>query len=193
MDKPVIFALVLKEAIDHNAFEYLLSLTTKERQEYISRFRFKRDKDMALIGDMLAKYAILLLFGEKDIQVSRGDRGKPYVRNRQGIFFNVSHSHGCVVCAVYDKPVGIDVEKIRDINWESIAQHAFTKRELEFLYLKPEEDRQRYFYEIWTAKESFLKLKGGGIFDMHEDIEDNCILINMNQIEGYVGSCCIYN
>ena len=41
-----------------------------------------------------------------------GKNGKPMTN---GCYFNISHSHGLVACAVSDVPVGIDVEKIRPV------------------------------------------------------------------------------
>ena len=44
--------------------------------------------------------------------IAREARGKPYFPSRPDICFNLSHSHGAAVCALHDRPVGIDVEKL---------------------------------------------------------------------------------
>ncbi len=78
---------------------------------------------------------------------------KPVSENK---YFNISHSHGFVVFVMDDVPVGIDVEKIRDVKNDLIE------------YISNEEDK-RYihdnisFYEIWTSKEAILKAFGSGL------------------------------
>ena len=68
------------------------------------------------------------------------DVGKPYFPSRPDICFNLSHSHGAAVCALHDKPVGIDVEKLRPA----------PRRLADGL-----EDEA--FFRLWTAKEATIK------------------------------------
>jgi 4'-phosphopantetheinyl transferase len=59
------------------------------------------------------------------------------------------------------QPVGIDVERVREANLR-VAQR-FHPRELERIMQTPSPERDGAFFEIWTAKESFLKAVGVGI------------------------------
>lgn len=72
--------------------------------------------------------------------------GKPYFPDRRDICFNLSHSHGAAVCAVHDRSVGVDIEKLRRA----------PKR------LAGEMD-DLAFFRLWTAKEASVKRDGKGI------------------------------
>ncbi len=90
--------------------------------------------------------------------------GKPFLLSHNGIKFNVSHSGDYVVCAISSTEIGIDVEKIRDINCIQIANRFFTTEENN--YLNNTQNRQNIvenFYEIWTLKESLVKAIGTGL------------------------------
>lgn len=78
--------------------------------------------------------------------IAREEGGKPYFPDRPDICFNLSHSYGAVVCAVHDRPVGVDIEKLRPA----------PKR-----LAKGMEDRAFFF--LWTAKEASVKRDGKGI------------------------------
>jgi phosphopantetheinyl transferase len=78
--------------------------------------------------------------------------------------FNISHSGGHVVCAVCDEPVGIDVEVVKPIDM-NIANRFFSEDERERIFSGPEDERGRLglFYDVWTRKESFIKMTGEGL------------------------------
>ncbi len=66
----------------------------------------------------MAKVAIKKTYGI-DIAKPEFDyteQGKPYILDYTNMHFNVSYSEEYVVCAVSDKPVGIDIQKISEYN-----------------------------------------------------------------------------
>lgn len=71
-------------------------------------------------------------------------------------FFNISHSKGYVAFVMDDVPIGIDIEKIRDVDPALID---FVSSEEEQKYIRSAEN----FYEIWTNKEALVKAIGTGI------------------------------
>jgi len=79
-----------------------------------------------------------------------------------GIHFNISHSGNCVVCAVDEKAVGVDIEVIKPIDF-NIAERFFSKAEYLTLINQPKEMQMKYFYMIWTLKESYIKADGRGL------------------------------
>jgi 4'-phosphopantetheinyl transferase len=69
-----------------------------------------------------------------------------------------------VVIAYGESPVGVDVERIRmDSGKENIARRYFTPEEQEYLFSAGEAEKAERFFEIWTAKESYLKYLGTGL------------------------------
>lgn len=81
------------------------------------------------------------------------EHGKPISENK---FFNVSHSHGYVVFALDNAPIGIDIEQIRSINQNLID---FVSNDEEKKYIHDDTS----FFEIWTNKEALVKALGTGI------------------------------
>ena len=70
--------------------------------------------------------------------------------------FNISHSLGMVVLVVSNKPIGIDIEKIREYD---LDLKRFISSDEEFDYIKTDKD----FFSIWTSKESLVKAYGTGL------------------------------
>ena len=74
----------------------------------------------------------------------------------------MSHSGDWVVFAFAKKEVGIDIEKIKKINYR-IAERFFSTEEFLSLNEKSGKEKQEYFFDLWTMKESYLKLIGTGL------------------------------
>ena len=65
-------------------------------------------------------------------------------------------------CLAYTKNLsilGIDIERIKPVK-KGMAERVCTPEELQ--YVQGDENR---FFEIWTAKEAWFKMKGTGITD----------------------------
>ena len=111
-----------------------------------------------LCKDMICKY-----FGDEDPKFLLNDFGKPFV-DKEGIFFNISHSKGRVACAVSDRPVGIDIEKLTeksDTDIKNFAKRYFVENEIALL--EKEEYSALAFYKIWTRKEAYSKMLGSAL------------------------------
>ncbi|CAK7063425.1 4'-phosphopantetheinyl transferase superfamily protein [Tissierella sp.] len=121
--------------------------------------------------------------------IERNKYGKPFFLNYPNIHYNISHTRGRIVCAISNRCIGIDVEKIRGFN-RNIPKKFFTKNEQKYIFSK-EEDINKRFFEIWTKKEAYVKWLGKGLeiqlssFDvMHEK------KISTISFEDYVISVC---
>ena len=77
--------------------------------------------------------------------------------------FNISHSKGVVVFIKDNTPIGIDIEKIREVETDLI-DYISNDEEKEYITNKEK------FYEIWTNKESLVKCIGTGIVDKIKEI-----------------------
>lgn len=78
-------------------------------------------------------------------------RGKPYFPSRPDICFSLSHTRGCVLCALSETPVGADVQLVSE------KDAAFAGR------LMSERERRDFtLHELWCLREAVYKLTGRG-------------------------------
>lgn len=93
-------------------------------------------------------------------RIRRGLYGKPFLPG--GPYFSLSHSGSRAVLALAPLPVGVDVER---------EDAALYSPGLDALALHPEErpffglNRRKNFFDIWTLKESYLKMRGMGLHE----------------------------
>lgn len=176
------------------------SLMSTDKQRHVDRFRFMDDKKRTVAGEMLARKAMAEWCGVTHESITFGikEHGKPYAKDL-AVEFNISHSGDMVVCAVDDKPIGIDIEQIHPIDL-TVAKRICTEEELLYLFgHTPVEQDFSYttnteiltrFFEIWTKKEAYGKCIGNGICfaDLHTIEYSKFFLGN-----GYVIAICKRN
>ena len=145
-------------------FLRMYQLCDKVRQNRIDRITKEPAKKLSAAAGMLARIAIgqCLKIDPLSITFRRNKNGKPYAENLD-IHFSLSHSGNLAVCAVSDQPVGIDVEKIRSVNYH-LADKCFTLEERKYVFSERQKQQKRFF-EIWTKKEAHVKRLGTGITD----------------------------
>lgn len=158
------YILKINESLDYKQFSVLLQYVTCEKKQKINKFYRFEDAERSLLGDTLARYALCKRLGFRNdhLVFSCNAYGKPILPIQYGTHFNISHSGNFVVCAVDDAPVGIDVEKIKNIDLD-IAKRFFSKKEYSALISLPKELQTKYFYKIWVLKESYIKAEGMGL------------------------------
>ena len=118
----------------------------------------------SLLGELLMRKILSqkLHISEIEIVFWIGDKGKPYLSNHP-LHFNISHSGRWVVGAFADKEVGIDVEHIRNPNYE-VSKRFYSESEINILdAIGDPELKKDYFFQLWTLKESYLKAIGTGL------------------------------
>lgn len=110
-------------------------------------------------------------------RLGKGEHGKPYFPDAPDVHFSISHSGAFWVCAFSDRPVGIDLQvhggKRRDRDaadaahdMNRIAERFFHPAERRYLQRHTcdiPEKMEQDFYDIWAAKESYVKYTGNGI------------------------------
>ncbi len=110
------------------------------------------------IGVSLARYALFDTYGF-DSPLLYDSRGKPYF-DCDGVHISISHSHNRCIAAISDSQIGADIEfNCADADrLIRLSERYFTKEETEYIKTQPCER----FYEIWCAKESYIKYTGEG-------------------------------
>lgn len=99
-----------------------------------------------------------------DLEIKRGEFGKPFFSKTTEMFFNISHTDGFTAIAFSNKEIGIDVEKVGYFN-EKIIEKFYSEEERKEIQASGDEKylRKAKAVEIWTRKESEGKFKGEGI------------------------------
>jgi|GEM_PF-3906212 len=90
--------------------------------------------------------------------------GKPYLKNHERLHFNVSHSGEWIVCALSDMPVGVDIEQVVAVPPHMYRDH-LAHEEYVALRSLPPYNQNKYFFRLWTHKESYLKMTGDGLLN----------------------------
>lgn len=104
------------------------------------------------------------------LAVKRTEKGKPFIIFADGgqpvpdVYVSVSHSGGLWACVVSDCVCGLDLQELRPVAAERLAERFFT--EAEGRYIK--EAGLAGFYELWTRREALAKYTGLGFFGMSE-------------------------
>lgn len=170
--KPHIFFLSLNQEIEPSRFTFLLSFVREDKRKRILGQKGKRNADTMLVGELLAMYGIQKIFGipMREQKIDCGEKGKPFLVNRNRVFFNISHSENCVAVVVCDKRVGIDIQHIVPYRY-SVAKRICTQEEL--LEIEKGKDPSAEFTKLWTRKEALVKMKGCGMRMMNPDLAMN--------------------
>lgn len=98
------------------------------------------------------------------VKYHRNEHGKPYLTDTPELYVNWSHSGAYVICAVADREVGIDLQKMEREPKENLIRKALTPEERNAYEILAPESRKKRFYEYWAVKESFLKALGTGFY-----------------------------
>ena len=178
-------------------FELWFKKMSEERKEGVRKLLIPHKQKSKIASDNLCRHAISEFCNVSPDSIEFGitEKGKPYAKGLE-IYFNISHSGDLAVCAVSDKEIGIDIEKIRKINPNSAKKFA-AEAEIEYI-----NSHRNGFFEIWTLKEAYFKCIGTGL---GADIKNVCFETENEKIicsekgfncsfhniaEGYICSVC---
>lgn len=143
----------------------LFSFVPTQNIQQVLRFKNTNDKKRSLLGEVLCRKCLgeKLTLPSSNIEIIKTEKGKPYLsENHPELFFNISHSGDWVVVALSSGEIGIDVEKIKKPAYR-IAERYFSTSELDALNSLKDQEKADFFYDLWTLKESYLKLLGKGL------------------------------
>lgn len=142
-----LYALELARPLRADERERLLAhLPYSLRERLAQKAPMKRD-------DSLCAYAALhfalhdLRDGEMLPYMAYSEHGKPYFPAHPDVSFSLSHSGGCVLVGVHDRPLGVDIERFRPVRAERLRRVLGAETELDF-------------WQRWTEYESRCKRRG---------------------------------
>lgn len=178
------------------------------RRRRIDSMKHESGKALSLGVGVLLHKALTEMGVEEPDEVCMNEFEKPFYKEYPEIHFSLSHSGVMAMCAISDRPVGCDVEKIRERDLD-IAKRFFTSEEYDLIKSqKTDELQTKMFFRIWTLKESFVKCIGTGLStplnefsiipDWHGKITLNQTISNseynfveLNLDDGYKYSVCV--
>ena len=142
-------------------YDEYYAMADEARRKKADSCRNEEDRLCSIAADHLARLAISKHCGVpmESIRFARTEDGKPYALDLD-VHFNISHSGSLAVCAVSDKPVGIDVQIMRPLK-ANLTRKVCTPDECAYVG----EDLER-FYRVWCSKEAYFKRLGTGITDL---------------------------
>ena len=135
--------------------EKIIEYIDSERRKKALRYKHEED----ILRSLASSYFIKKYVGD----ITYNKYGKPLSDKK---YFNISHANEYIVYVEDIKPIGIDIEFIRDIK-DDLINYSLNDSEIKSLKDKSE------FYYFWTKKEAIVKLKGGTLNDIKNIIENN--------------------
>lgn len=135
------------------------SAVGEERRRRADAMRYDADRLRTLAGETLAREMLSarLHCAPAEAPLQWDENGKP-VAPGTGLYVSISHSGAYAVCALDDRPIGLDMETIRTVD-SRLVHRVCSEAELRYLDTG---DSLRRFWELWTAKEALFKLTGHG-------------------------------
>ena len=155
------------DSLTEQELDRCVALMRHQRRAQVAKMGNLQVRRRTILGEWMAKTSISEHTGIpiEQIVLNHDAHGKPYVVG-PNLHFNVSHSGDLVVCAVNEKPVGIDIEQVRPLEMR-LADRVCTESDAAYLNeAETDEERLERLYRLWTAKEAYFKWKGTGITNL---------------------------
>ena len=138
---------------------------SQDEHERARGFRFERHRS-AFVAARAALRGILgsyLGVDSRQVSFEYGRHGKPALA-AGGLEFNASHSGDLAVVGITRRhQIGVDVERRRELEYVTLAEHFFAPQEITDLQSLAAGDRPEGFFNCWTRKEAYVKALGEGL------------------------------
>lgn len=190
------FYCLVDELTEHNVMAcegYLLPGELKRYKSFVAA----RDAHCYLVAHVLPRWAAarLTYTDPKEWLLMSAACGKPklsIIGDSHQFAFSLSHTRGMAMCALGDRPVGIDSERIHLDAHEAkeLAQRYFSPRESARVAMANDMVAIDTFFCYWTLKEAFLKGTGEGLrrgmaFPSFSSLDDGNITLHSKEAEPY--------
>ena len=139
----------------------LLDVAERERVARLigPRQRARAIASGAALRRVLAGY---LALSPEELALERAPGLRPRLRGEEGLAFNLTHSGDVAAVAVTQRAaVGIDVEMLGRRTRARVVCRALAPQELVAVRRRAPARREEAFLRHWTAKEAFVKARGG--------------------------------
>ncbi|MEJ5102774.1 4'-phosphopantetheinyl transferase family protein [Chryseobacterium sp. MYb328] len=159
-----IYCIHINNLLDEAEFNELIQYVSSDKKAKIQRFRKPIDAVRSLLGDLIIRTILCRHYGltNDEIHYEYQEFGKPYLPHHSHLHFNISHSGDWVTGVVSKDPVGIDIERIAKVK-ENLASLSLTTEEYQQFQKINKTERNLFFFELWTLKESYVKATGKGL------------------------------
>jgi len=147
-------------------YQALAALLSADEAQRAQRFVFDvhRRRFTVARGMLRSFLARLLHVSPAALHFHAGAHGKPSLPDFPRLQLNVSHSGDVALYAfAWERPVGVDVECLREVEFLALAKHSFSTYEQECLRELPASQLPEAFFACWSRKEAFIKAVGEGL------------------------------
>lgn len=148
----------------HGGMDRLLSADELDRAE---RFRGAQCKARYIASRGVLRMLLSQRLGADPATlpiVEQKPFGKPTLRGRVPIHFNLAHSGPQALFAFSSAgEVGVDIEHVRELDPVALSRTCFSQNEQQQLQMVPRSDRLEAFFDGWVRKEAVMKADGRGV------------------------------
>lgn len=132
----------------------LLPLMPPARRERLLRAKQRERRWEPLCAYALLGLALSERYGWRTLpELAVTERGRPFFPGAPEVRFSLSHTGGAALAVVSDRPVGVDVERLRPVRAAALRRTEGAASE-------------REFFQIWVRREARCKLRGVGVGTM---------------------------
>ena len=145
--------------------KYTPDIFSKRRNDGIETMQPEKGKELAAAAELALIYALKKEMPEISLplDITENEQGKPEIKGLDKLYFNLSHSGDWAVCSVSDSPIGVDIEYVKGGALPNVEKILHPYEVETFAFITNPMEKQKYFFECWTAKESYLKNLGIGL------------------------------
>ena len=165
LDPDVIHLWIADRSTWSSSITSLMKLLTKHEIQRHSRLKIDEKKDQFLKSRGLLRLVLSSYLGLSPglIQFETNPAGKPYLMDSD-LSFNLSHSGDLFIYGFCLKAqIGVDIQEIYSISsMESVIKKTISPKEQSYFEGLSTGKSLQAFFNIWTAKESYLKAQGEG-------------------------------
>ncbi|HHQ6539132.1 TPA: 4'-phosphopantetheinyl transferase family protein [Serratia fonticola] len=151
--------------LNHN-IAFLFDFKKPTLNKYI-KFEPLENNSTNIASNLLLSKILELYFGKpgEELTIKKNAYGKPYLTNRENVWFNLSHSGSAMALLLSCVgEVGVDIEyRTGQKDYAKIARRFFHAEEKSALSQLDPQSAQRRSHMLWCLKEAYIKAIGKGL------------------------------